>query len=94
MRTIGEIVFGIVSGVAAWFISESIGYYVFGANALQISTTIIYTIISLSVALVFVVLKKWIALGVYIVVVIFTYPPVVLLLLGVIGCAIGQCPIL
>ena len=91
MKILREILLGIVSGIVAWFIAQSIGYYVFGTTALQITTTIIYAFIGLGVAGIYIYYKKWIALSAYAFCFILTYPPVVLLILSVIGCAIGQC---
>jgi hypothetical protein len=91
MRIIREILLGILSGIVAWFIAQSIGYYVFGTTALQITTTIIYAIIGVSVTGIYIYYKKWIALGAYVFCFILTYPPVILVILSVIGCAIGEC---
>ena len=91
MKILGQVLLGIISGIAAWLIAEAIGFYIFGSNVLQITTTVIYAIIGVSVALLYVDYKKWVLLGVYIFSFIFTYPPVVLLIINIIGCAVGQC---
>jgi hypothetical protein len=94
MKTLGQILLGVVFALAVCVLVNAMGYAFLDPARIGNYLDLLYIVACICVLIPLILKKRWVSAGTFAFSAFCFFPPVVLFILIVIGCAISQCPVL